>query len=25
MTSPGIAGTDKKPDRPWWEEQPENS
>jgi aspartate ammonia-lyase len=20
MTSPGIAGTDKKPDRPWWEE-----
>ena len=25
MTSPGIAGTDKKPDRPWWEEQTENS
>jgi len=21
MTSPGIAGTDKKPDRPWWDEQ----
>jgi aspartate ammonia-lyase len=24
MTSPGIAGTDKKPDRPWWEEPEEN-
>jgi aspartate ammonia-lyase len=25
MTSPGIAGTTKKPDHPWWEEQTENS
>ena len=24
MTSPGIAGTDKKPDRHWWEEITEN-
>ncbi len=25
MTSPGIAGTQKKPDRAWWEEHPENA
>jgi hypothetical protein len=24
MTSPGIAGSDKKPERPWWEEHAEN-